>query len=107
MPILAVSYMFQYLDKSALSLTAILGLREDLGVSGSQYSWANSVYYFGYLIASYPAAALMVRLPTGKTIAASMYVKSSAYYAWDVLGQIQNPFADERFLLLVSFGDAS
>ncbi|KAJ3498420.1 hypothetical protein NLG97_g1143 [Lecanicillium saksenae] len=74
LPILAVSYMFQYLDKSALSLTAILGLREDLGVSGSQYSWANSVYYFGYLIASYPAAALMVRLPTGKTIAASIFV---------------------------------
>ncbi|KAJ6785219.1 hypothetical protein PWT90_02953 [Aphanocladium album] len=72
LPILAVSYMFQYLDKSALSLTAILGLREDLGVSGSQYSWANSVYYFGYLVASYPAAALMVRLPTGKTIAASI-----------------------------------
>ncbi len=69
--------MFQYLDKSALSLTAILGIREDLGVSGSAYSWANSVYYFGYLIASYPAAALMVRLPTGKTIAASMYVESS------------------------------
>ncbi|OAA80716.1 Major facilitator superfamily domain, general substrate transporter [Akanthomyces lecanii RCEF 1005] len=74
LPILAVSYMFQYLDKSALSLTAILGIREDLGVSGSAYSWANSVYYFGYLIASYPAAALMVRLPTGKTIAASILI---------------------------------
>ncbi|XWW94937.1 hypothetical protein V2A60_002887 [Cordyceps javanica] len=76
LPMFAVSYMFQYLDKSALSLTAILGIREDLGVSGSAYSWANSVYYLGYLIASYPAAALMIRLPTGKTIAASMQVKS-------------------------------
>lgn len=64
--------MFQYLDKSALSITAILGLREDLHLSGSAYSWANSIYYFGYLIASYPMAALMIRLPTGKTIAASM-----------------------------------
>ncbi|KAM3453799.1 hypothetical protein MY3296_003460 [Beauveria thailandica] len=73
LPIMAVCYMFQFLDKSALSLTAILGIREDLGISGSAYSWANSVYYFGYLIASYPAAALMVRLPTGKTIAASIF----------------------------------
>lgn len=69
---MAFSYMFQYLDKSALSLTAILGLPQDLDISGGTYSWANSIYYFGYLIASYPAAALMVRLPTGKTIAASM-----------------------------------
>ncbi|KAM3502271.1 hypothetical protein MY11210_009118 [Beauveria gryllotalpidicola] len=73
LPIMAMCYMFQFLDKSALSLTAILGIREDLGISGSAYSWANSVYYFGYLIASYPAAALMVRLPTGKTIAASIF----------------------------------
>ncbi|KAM3566996.1 hypothetical protein ARSEF4850_000030 [Beauveria asiatica] len=69
---MAVCYMFQFLDKSALSLTAILGIRQDLGISGSAYSWANSVYYLSYLIASYPAAALMVRLPTGKTIAASI-----------------------------------
>ena len=64
--------MFQYLDKSALSLTAILGLHKDLHLTGSDYSWSNSVYYFGYIVASYPAAALMVRLPTGKTIAGSM-----------------------------------
>ncbi|KAM3556405.1 hypothetical protein MY1884_005090 [Beauveria asiatica] len=70
---MAVCYMFQFLDKSALSLTAILGIRQDLGISGSAYSWANSVYYLSYLIASYPAAALMVRLPTGKTIAASIF----------------------------------
>lgn len=69
---MAVSYMFQFLDKSALSYTAILGLREDLHLSGSQFSWSNSIYYFGYLLASYPAGVLMVRYPVAKTIAASM-----------------------------------
>lgn len=91
--------MFQYLDKSALSLTAILGIREDLGVSGSAYSWANSVYYFGYLIASYPAAALMVRLPTGKTIAASMYVELS-------IDDAQNMLLDEiQIFVLMCYSD--
>ena len=69
---MAISYMFQFLDKSALSYTSILGLREDLNVSGSQFSWSSSIYYFGYLVASYPAGLLMVRFPVGKTIATSV-----------------------------------
>lgn len=69
---MAMSYMFQFLDKSALQYTSILGLRDDLHLSGSQFSWSSSIYYFGYLLASYPAGALMVRYPVGKTIATSV-----------------------------------
>lgn len=69
---MAVSYMFQYLDKTALSFTAIMGLRDDLHLSGSDFSWASSIYYFGYLVASYPVGMLMVRWKVGKTIALSM-----------------------------------
>ncbi|KAH6639817.1 major facilitator superfamily domain-containing protein [Boeremia exigua] len=74
LPIMGLSYMFQFLDKSALGYTAIMGLRTDLSMSGGQYSWASGIYYFGYLAASYPAAALMVRFPVARTIAASVIV---------------------------------
>lgn len=70
--VLAVSYIFQFLDKSALSGTAVLGIRKDLHLVGSDYSWASSIYYFGYLIASYPAGMIMVRWKVGKTITAAM-----------------------------------
>lgn len=69
---MAISYMFQFLDKSALSYTAIMGLREDLQLSGSNYSLANGIYYIGYLVASYPAGFIMIRYPVGKLIAVSM-----------------------------------
>jgi MFS family permease len=69
---MAVSYMFQYLDKAALSFTAVLGLPQDLHLSGNGYSWANSVYYFGYLLASFPASWLMVRWRVGKLISLSV-----------------------------------
>ncbi|KAI3528410.1 hypothetical protein CSPX01_16245 [Colletotrichum filicis] len=72
LPVMAMSYLFQFLDKSALSYTAIMGLRDDLHLNGSEYSWASSIYYFGYLIASYPAGVMMVRLPVGKMIAVSV-----------------------------------
>lgn len=69
---MAVSYFFQFLDKTALGTSAILKLRQDLHLSGSEYSWSNSMYYFGYLAGSYPAALLMLRWPVGKLIAGSM-----------------------------------
>lgn len=71
---MAVSYMFQFLDNSALAYTSILGLNESLHLSGSQLSWSNSIYYFGYLIASHPFGLLMVRFPVGKVIALSVLV---------------------------------
>ncbi|KAG6000825.1 hypothetical protein E4U21_004968, partial [Claviceps maximensis] len=68
---MAMSYFFQFLDKMVLSATAILGIRADLHLTGSEYSWASAIYYFGFLIASYAAAVLMVRWKVGKVIAAS------------------------------------
>jgi hypothetical protein len=64
--------MFQYLDKSAMGYTAILGLLTDLHLDGQQYSWSGSLFYFGYLAASGPVALLMVRFPVGKFLSVSM-----------------------------------
>ena len=64
--------MFQYLDKSAMGYTAILGLLTDLHLDGQQYSWAGSLFNFGYLAASGPVALLMVRFPVGKFLSLSM-----------------------------------
>ncbi|KAJ4344957.1 hypothetical protein N0V95_006070 [Ascochyta clinopodiicola] len=74
LPIMGLLYLFQFLDKSALGYTAIMGIQADLGISGGQYSWASGIYYFGYLAASYPAAALIVRFPVARTIIISVIV---------------------------------
>ncbi|KAL2831686.1 major facilitator superfamily domain-containing protein [Aspergillus cavernicola] len=74
LPMMAISYMFQFLDKSAMSFTAILGLQDDLHLQGDDYSWASSIYYFGYLAASYVTAVLLVRFPVGKVISTSIIV---------------------------------
>lgn len=72
LPAMAISYFFQYLDKSALGSTAILGLREDLHLTGNEYSWSSGIYYFGYLVASYPAGIMMIRWRVGKAITLSI-----------------------------------
>ncbi|KAG8405861.1 hypothetical protein J3459_020912 [Metarhizium acridum] len=48
LPVMAFSYLFQFLDKSALGFTAIMGLRTDLRLTGEGYSWSSGIYYFGY-----------------------------------------------------------
>jgi len=49
LPYLAVCYAFFYIDKTTLSYAAIFGIREDLGIVGTQYSWLSSIFYFGFL----------------------------------------------------------
>lgn len=67
-PVMLFSYLFQTLDKSALSYSSIMGLQTDLHLTGLTYSWASSIYYLGYLVFSYPASYLIVRFPVGKLI---------------------------------------
>ncbi|KFY23268.1 hypothetical protein V491_02600 [Pseudogymnoascus sp. VKM F-3775] len=66
LPALFVTFLLQYVDKSAMGYTAILGLRTDLHLVGQDYSWASSLFYFGYLTASGLVAILLVRLPVGR-----------------------------------------
>lgn len=45
-PYLAVCYAFFYIDKTTLSYAAIFGIREDLNLVGTDYSWLSSMFYF-------------------------------------------------------------
>jgi hypothetical protein len=49
LPYLAVCYAFFYIDKTTLSYAAIFGIRDDLKLVGTQYSWLSSIFYFGFL----------------------------------------------------------
>ncbi|KAL1304286.1 hypothetical protein AAFC00_000693 [Neodothiora populina] len=76
LPLLTVSYMLQFLDKQALNFSSIMGLTKDLHLVGTEYNWAASVFYFGYLAFSYPASFLMVRFPLGKYLAITCFIWS-------------------------------
>ncbi|KAL2788747.1 major facilitator superfamily domain-containing protein [Aspergillus keveii] len=49
MLLMGVTYMLQFLDKQTLSQTSIMGFIEDIDLTGNQFSWAGSIFYFGYL----------------------------------------------------------
>ena len=59
------TYALQYYDKAILSQAAIFGLREDLEIEdGLKYSWVSLIFYFGYLVGTYPISLLAQKFRT-------------------------------------------
>ena len=52
----------KYLDKINLTYAYVNGLREDLGIVGNQYNYANTGYNIASMIFGFPAAFLMVKM---------------------------------------------
>ncbi|KAK5062819.1 hypothetical protein LTR84_004894 [Exophiala bonariae] len=73
LPMLASLSFLNYLDRSTLGSASIMGLISDLKLTSSEYSWANSIFYFGAFTFTWAASYLMVRLPVGKFIVGTLY----------------------------------
>lgn len=68
LPLLAGTYVLQYIDKQALSYAAVFDLFTDTGMSQNQYSWFPSMFYIAYLVAEYPWSALAQRTRMAKVV---------------------------------------
>ncbi|KAJ9610560.1 hypothetical protein H2200_005337 [Cladophialophora chaetospira] len=74
LPLIGVCYAFFYIDKTTLSYAAIFGIRDDLNLHGTQYSWLSSLFYFGFLAWAFPTNFLMQRLPLGKYLGFNIFM---------------------------------
>lgn len=68
LPLLAGTYMLQYIDKQALSYAAVFDLFTDTGITQNQYSFFASIFYIAYLVAEYPWSFLAQRTRMAKVI---------------------------------------
>ncbi|KAK9794752.1 putative Major facilitator superfamily transporter [Seiridium cardinale] len=71
-PLLFITYVFNFMDKTILSSAAVFGLKDDNHLVGQQYSWVSSVFYFGYFFWTYPTTLLIARLPIGKYLSGTI-----------------------------------
>lgn len=71
---LMITFGLQYLDKVTITYAALYDLRSDLNLHGQQYSWAVSLFYFGYLVGEFPANFLLQKLPIGKFASAILLI---------------------------------
>lgn len=73
LPFLAGTYVLQYIDKQALGYAAVFDLFTDTGISGTQYSWLPSIFYFAYITAEYPWVFLAQRTQTAKVVSTCVF----------------------------------
>ncbi|CAL5867483.1 uncharacterized protein PFLUO_LOCUS1702 [Penicillium psychrofluorescens] len=66
LPVLCCVFGLNYLDKTTLSYASIMGIKKDINLTGSEYSWLGSIFYIGWLVWEYPTSRLLQRLPLAK-----------------------------------------
>lgn len=66
LPFLCITYALQFIDKTCLGYSSVYGIIPDNRLQGQDYSWASSIFYFGYLIAEYPGVAIIQKFPVAK-----------------------------------------
>lgn len=77
MPLLCGTYFLQYIDKQALSYSAVYDLFPSTNMTSNQYSWLASIFYFAYLVAEWPSSYLAQHYPTGRVVACFVMVWGS------------------------------
>lgn len=78
LPLMCIIYGLNYVDKVAMGWAVLFNFREDLGLVGTQYSWASSMFYFGYLAAQPLANYILQKYRTAKIL-------SGAVMMWGIL----------------------
>lgn len=73
LPLLFITYNFNFMDKTILSSAAVFGLKDATDLHGQDYSWVSSIFYFGYLFWEYPTSILIQRLPVGKYVSVNTF----------------------------------
>ncbi|KXJ89931.1 allantoate permease [Microdochium bolleyi] len=72
MPILCITYALQSIDRTTLSYAAVFGIREDLRLTSTEFSWAGALLYIGYLFWEFPTNVMLQKLPINYFMASTV-----------------------------------
>lgn len=96
LPFLIIMYLLNFLDRSNLAQARQGTLEKDLGMTGTDYNLATSIFFVGYLIMQLPSNMLITRVPP------SLYL-SSAMTLWGVVSTCNSATHSFGALVAVRF----
>ncbi|KAL4791067.1 major facilitator superfamily domain-containing protein [Aspergillus venezuelensis] len=82
LPVLAGLYLMSYLDRSNMGNAAIIGLKEDLHLSSTQYNLCNSIFFIPYALFEIPSNLVL------KVMRPSRYI-GLMVVAWGTVSTLQ------------------
>lgn len=71
MPTLVIMYLLNFLDRSNLAQARQGSLEQDLGMSGTDFNLATSIFFVGYLLMQLPSNLILTRLRPSLYLSAS------------------------------------
>lgn len=81
-----------------MSIAAILGIYQGIGLTGSQFSWLGSIFYLGYLIYQIPNQFFTQWFPIGRYLSVCVIIWG-AVLLFTALCHTYSQLAALRFLL--------
>ncbi|KAF9653218.1 MFS general substrate transporter [Thelephora ganbajun] len=78
MPLMSILYWVQFMDKTTLGYSAILGIRKDTNLTTNEYNWLGTIFYLGYLVFEYPQNLALQKFPVGKWMSINILIWSVA-----------------------------
>ncbi|KAJ6130952.1 hypothetical protein N7523_001412 [Penicillium sp. IBT 18751x] len=73
LPIMFLTYFLQMIDKIAINYANVMGIQDDLGMTGNDFSWLATAFFIAYAIAEIPQGALLQRFPVAKVLGANVF----------------------------------
>ncbi|PIL25692.1 MFS general substrate transporter [Ganoderma sinense ZZ0214-1] len=74
LPLMCILYWIQFMDKTTLGSSAILGIRTATHLTTNQYNWLGTIFYLSYLVFEYPQNLALQRFPVGKWMSTNIFV---------------------------------
>ncbi|KAF7314783.1 Membrane transporter [Mycena kentingensis (nom. inval.)] len=73
LPLMCILYWVQFMDKTTLGSSAILGIKEAARLTTDQYNWLGTVFYLSYLIFEVPQNLALQRFPVAKWLSFNIF----------------------------------
>ncbi|KAH9834565.1 MFS general substrate transporter [Rhodofomes roseus] len=74
LPLMCTLYWIQFMDKTTLGSSAILGIREATHLTTNEYNMLGTIFYVSYLLFEYPQNLALQRFPVGKWMSLNIFV---------------------------------
>ncbi|KAH7882087.1 MFS general substrate transporter [Phlebopus sp. FC_14] len=68
----------QFMDKTTLGNSAILGIQAATHLTTNQYNWLGTIFYLSYLVFEYPQNLALQKFPVGKWMSLNIFIWSIA-----------------------------
>ncbi|KAJ5691689.1 hypothetical protein N7488_012424 [Penicillium malachiteum] len=73
LPIMFLVYFLQMLDKISINYSNVMGLQQDLGMKGNDFSWLATAFFIAYAFAELPQGFFLQRFPITKVLGVNVF----------------------------------